>query len=201
MSYELSENELILLDNLVYLKFKDDYADGDVKISTIVDDLKKKNGLDASKNSKGEYPGMMSKGEWKRIIKNISNNPKLMNLHVAKIKETKSGMKAMVVVGDKKDITSATVIFRGTTCDEEWMDNAKGGFMADTPGQIEALEFINNISKYYGYKNMTVSGHSKGGNRSQYVALLSDNIGRCISIDGQGFSPEFRANTELHNKL
>lgn len=80
-----------------------------------------------------------------------------MDLHVAKIKETKSGMKAMVLVENPKDKTSATVIFRGTTCDYEWMDNAEGGFMADTPGQIEALEFIKNIFKYYGYKNMTVS--------------------------------------------
>ena len=194
MKNELTENELILLDNLVYLKMDDKYINGGYAVSDIINEFTKNPKLlDESKNDKGKYPGMMSKGEWKRIIKNISNNPKLMNLHVAKIKETKSGMKAMVLVGDKKDITSATVIFRGTTCDDEWMDNAKGGFMADTPGQIEALEFINNISKYYGYKNMTVSGHSKGGNRSQYVALLSDNIDRCISIDGQGFSPEFKA--------
>ena len=158
MKNELTENELILLDNLVYLKTDDKYINGRCTVSDIINEFTESPKLlDENKNDKGEYPRMMSKGEWKRIIKNISNNPKLMNLHVAKIKETKSGMKAMVLVENPKDKTSATVIFRGTTCDDEWLDNAKGGFMADTPGQIEALEFINNISKYYGYKNMTVS--------------------------------------------
>ena len=37
MSYELSENELVLLDNLVYLKFNKKHD----KVSDIIEDLKK----------------------------------------------------------------------------------------------------------------------------------------------------------------
>lgn len=36
-----------------------------------------------------------------------------------------------------------------------------------------------------------MAGHSKGGNKAQYVTVLSDKVDRCISMDGQGFSQEF----------
>lgn len=37
------------------------------------------------------------------------------------------------------------------------------------------------------YDSITVTGHSKGGNKAQYVTVLSDKVDRCISMDGQGF--------------
>ena len=41
------------------------------------------------------------------------------------------------------------------------------------------------------YDSITVTGHSKGGNKAQYVTVLSDKVDRCISMDGQGFFQEF----------
>ena len=42
------------------------------------------------------------------------------------------------------------------------------------------------------YENVYVTGHSKGGNEATLVTMVySDVIDRCISGDGQGFSPEF----------
>ena len=41
------------------------------------------------------------------------------------------------------------------------------------------------------YDSITVTGHSKGGNKAQYVTVLSDKVDRCISMDGQRFSQEF----------
>ena len=42
------------------------------------------------------------------------------------------------------------------------------------------------------YENVYVTGHSKGGNEATLVTMVySDVIDRCISSDGQGFSPEF----------
>lgn len=38
---------------------------------------------------------------------------------------------------------------------------------------------------------ITVTGHSKGGNKAQYIALLDDSVSRCVSFDGQGFSDQF----------
>lgn len=40
-------------------------------------------------------------------------------------------------------------------------------------------------------KTITVIGHSKGGNKAKYIAILDDSVTRCLSFDGQGFSDEF----------
>ena len=53
--------------------------------------------------------------------------------------------------------------------------------------QIDALNYINSL----GFDNITVTGHSKGGNKAQYVTILSSKIIKCISVNGQGFSNEF----------
>lgn len=72
MKNELTENELILLDNLVYLKTDDKYINGRYAVSDIINEFTENPKLlNKSKNDKGEYPRMMSKGEWQRIIKNI----------------------------------------------------------------------------------------------------------------------------------
>ncbi len=40
-------------------------------------------------------------------------------------------------------------------------------------------------------KTITVTGHSKGGNKAKYITILDDSVTRCLSFDGQGFSDEF----------
>lgn len=62
--------------------------------------------------------------------------------------------------------------------------------MSDTIQQERAAEYINNLPLKYG-NDLTVSGHSKGGNKAQYVTIVTDRVERCLSQDGQGFSPEF----------
>lgn len=70
---------------------------------------------------------------------------------------------------------------------DEWIDNAIGLGVSDTERQKAALDYIENLP----YDSITVAGHSKGGNKAQYVTVLSDKVDRCISMDGQGFSQEF----------
>ena len=47
------------------------------------------------------------------------------------------------------------------------------------------------------YDNLTMTGHSLGGNLAEYATIVSeeygldDNIERCVSFDGPGFSDEF----------
>ena len=100
------------------------------------------------------------------------------------------------------------VAFRGTA-DGEWLDNGKGlsgisetnvystygvvrGDFA-TDQQVEALNWFHRIAVRNGWDELTditVSGHSKGGNKAQFVALHSLLVSRGFSFDGQGFSPE-----------
>lgn len=79
------------------------------------------------------------------------------------------------------------VIFKGSTEAFEWKDNVEGITTADTQSQIDAVNFVNSIDS----DNITVVGHSKGGNKAMYCAIVSDKVKRCVSMDGQGFSDEF----------
>jgi len=81
----------------------------------------------------------------------------------------------------------SVVTFHGTYTSEHWYDNGTGLGTSDTKAQKEALEYINSLP----YDDITVVGHSKGGNLSQYVTITSDKVNRCVSMDGQGFSQEF----------
>jgi len=64
-----------------------------------------------------------------------------------------------------------------------------------SPMQEEALDYMETLKKsgvFEKYDNVYVTGHSKGGNEATLVTMIySDVIDRCISGDGQGFSPEF----------
>lgn len=91
----------------------------------------------------------------------------------------------------------AVVVFRGTTTQKEWEDNGQGAYEYNTMQQIDALNYVNNLP----YDNITVTGHSKGGNKAQYVTILSPKVEKCISVNGQGFSNEFlkRYKEEIEN--
>lgn len=69
-------------------------------------------------------------------------------------------------------------------------------------GQAEALDYFHKMSARLNLDesvHVTVSGHSKGGNVAQFVALNEPLVDRCFSIDGQGFSPEHMI--ELRNRF
>lgn len=115
----------------------------------------------------------------------------------------------------------ASVVFRGTGSDE-WIDNGRGlsgvaeentyndygkggnilatrilaeDFASDR--QAEAVNFFRTLCANKGWSekdDITLSGHSKGGNKAQFVTMLSPLVSRCFSFDGQGFSPEAVAN-------
>ncbi len=112
---------------------------------------------------------------------------------------------------------SVSVCFSGTGAGE-WIDNGEGlsGIPTEntyitydksgevisqiavendyaTPRQVEALNWFNRLVSLNSWDKqvrITVSGHSKGGNKAQFVAVCSGLVTECYSFDGQGFSPE-----------
>lgn len=52
---------------------------------------------------------------------------------------------------------------------------------------------INKLYEELGLEDsyVTVTGHSKGGNKAKYITVLDSSVDRCVSFDGQGFSDEF----------
>ncbi|AZK48624.1 Mbeg1-like protein [Paenibacillus lentus] len=204
---ELNESQLLLLNNIMYLK---GVANSNKRtVGEVVDILLNGGGLDKNieivkKKGGGteeKYPHDMSRGEWVAILNAINKDPQLKDLKInhgitgempdkngqpimKNGKVLEAGMRVATFVDPDGE---ATVVFRGTGGDFEWFDNGQGGYLADTPQQIAALEYIESLE----YDNITVTGHSKGGNKTQYVAILSDKVKKAVSFDGQGFSREF----------
>nr|WP_249641473.1 MULTISPECIES: Mbeg1-like protein [unclassified Enterococcus] len=86
--------------------------------------------------------------------------------------------------------TDVNVIFRGSGNAAEWQDNGEGGYLSDTEAQKAAANYIEQLPEHFG-NQLTASGHSKGGNKAQYVTITTNRIERCVSFDGQGFSKQF----------
>ena len=178
---KLNYEDLILLNNLIYLEWD---AKEDEELINIVDNIINNEELDDLIDNMGNCTIKFPKSEWVNILEQIKNKPNLKELRIKNIYNYKSGMRVACFVDGENN---ATVVFKGTTTTKEWDDNGKGAYEYDTLEQIDALNYINSLS----FNDITVTGHSKGGNKAQYVTILSSKIIKCISVNGQGFSNEF----------
>lgn len=192
----LADNQLAQLDNLIYYISNDPRIEEQLKNGTSVGVIVHECLGSVETFDKfvgGELPAKMSEQEWKNMLGAIADDETLCSYKIQnyvndpeKQSDTYNFCAATFVSQDNSD---ANVIFRGTNGDlSEWTDNGAGGYSTDTRYQEEAVSYINGLP-FEG--NITVSGHSKGGNLSMYAAIMSDRVGRCVAIDGQGFSEEF----------
>lgn len=178
----LTNAQLLMLDNLIYT----DYCDNGDTVNDIIRQIS--SDLDAGKEISS---CMMTSDEWRTLISDIEKNKTLLNYQVQNYEnDATTGMRAACFVDNIKDPHDVNVVFRGTCGDYEWHDNGEGGYLSDTKQQKMAAEYVNALPESYG-NNMTVTGHSKGGNKAQYVTIVTDRISKCVSFDGQGFSEEF----------
>ena len=144
-----------------------------------------------------------------KILKNsIAKNSHLANSRISDLTYSKSGLTACVFTKPNGDIS---VVFKGTG-NGEWIDNGEGlsGIPEEntyitpdgirivekdfaTDQQVQALNWFNTIAaknNWNSKNSITVSGHSKGGNKAQFITINSDFPDRCYSFNGHGFSPE-----------
>jgi len=177
----LDYSELILLNNLIYLEWE---ASEGENLFDIIENILKGDNLQTLVDKASNCIGSMTAKEWINILELILNDSNMKNITVTNIENDISGMRAACFV---YEYDTVYVVFRGTTTLKEWEDNGQGAYEYDTKQQICALDYINKLN----YKNILVSGHSKGGNKAQYVTIRSPKINKCISINGQGFSNEF----------
>lgn len=102
------------------------------------------------------------------------------------------GISAATFVGADN---TATVVFRGTDGSyKQWFDNFEGAGIEfrGTPQQEAALRYTEMIAaSELGLTDVTVTGHSKGGNMAMFVAIFCENVARSVSFSGQGFSENF----------
>lgn len=189
MAYrELSEKELLLLTNYAY--FKCSTYDG--TIGENIQKLKDEKGeYDISKvTAQGACGDIISEEDAIDILKRIEEDERLSSLSAVR-KMDNEGMRGILY--EDQNGKKATLVFRGTGGTyKAWEDNVLGEYQTDTRIQKLAADFV----KYEcaEYDDITVTGHSKGGNLSQYVTVVcGGQIDRCVSFDGQGFSEKFRS--------
>ena len=193
----LSVKQYLLLNNLMYLEPEDgpfpdlrdfigqrigDYI-GTIDVSMIRDDGR---------------PRMTTAEEWKNIILAIARDSlirkmKIMTVHVDLSPDGGAGKSAVFL---SPDTAEAAIVFKGTELvagSAQWKDNFYSGNLTDTPHQLRALEWYRDVWQNYHLNQyeVTVTGHSKGGNKAKYITVVDGTPDHCVSFDGEGFSDLF----------
>ena len=210
----LTNYQLILLDNLIYLdkiaKIKQEINEAnDYTVRRLISDLLNNKEIEmywkdelkqdqSDENNPGQC--LMNLDEWIDVLTAIKNDETLMNMKITNVFDSDSSanpnvpsagtnFRAACFSNDEETV----IVFRGTHGAYTWNDNGEGGYQADTASQQEALYYVNLLGADLTTSGkITVTGHSKGGNLAQYVTICAANlvVDRCVSFDGQGFSNE-----------
>lgn len=196
MENQLNKEQILLINNLMYIDNEYPFESiTNSKEETVGDYINKiaSEKIDSDK----EYGSFMTGDDWKNTINAIKQDEQLMDMKIADThvdnSQTGGGGESALFVDPKTG--EAVVTFRGTA-NHEWQDNFVGGGMTDaadgvsTPQQENALKWYQSLDLDE-YSTVTVTGHSKGGNKAKYITVLDDSVDRCVSFDGQGFSDEF----------
>ncbi len=193
----LTDNELGMIEQLTYLNTDVAKAAGAKgysgfhagrKNESIGDILAAfdENALQALANKGEESIGFVSGKEWAGMIRYLQSS-RMKDLVLTDTMTREDGTTLALCFTEAQNSTDAVVAFKGTSGGDEWVDNVQGLNQSDTRCQKETLDFIESLSA----ENITVTGHSKGGNKAMYAAITSDKVIRCVAYDGQGFSQEF----------
>ena len=176
---ELTQEQLLLLNNLMYYNS----SGNEVTVEDIAEDIK--NNLDLKNLSGGfeHHPERMQE-----IADAILSDKELCSLQIRGSTEANS-ISAKCFVDP--DTNEATIAIRGTGGSyDAWKDNVEGGYETDTTCQKTIDSFVKEMGNKY--DDITITGHSKGGNLAQYATVKNgDEIVRCVSFDGQGFNNDF----------
>lgn len=195
-----TDTELLLLCNLLQLRKRDVPSKGkkkiiespfkciwkDENIGVSIEEMLEHIDVELLRSNKVlakySFDGMITGERWADMIEAIRAS-KIKRLKLKKIEiDDKDAMNAYF----EDEVGNGYVVFRGTGSGE-WKDNFTGGYETDTEQQKRALHFVSSIQK----DELIAVGHSKGGNKAKYVALMSNKVVRCVSFDGQGFSQDF----------
>lgn len=189
----LTTEQTLLLNNLMYMSSGNDSPMVEASIyegKTVGEWL---NNIDISQLRDDRYYGSFTTGkDWKDIIQAARNDETIMNMTVATTYTDSAGGGGKSAVLTNSSTGDAVVVFQGTA-GGEWKDNFTGGNVTDTPCQENALEWYQSVYREQGLEGyeVTITGHSKGGNKAKYITLLDSTVDHCVSFDGQGFSDEF----------
>ena len=191
-----------------YLSNKVDLSSDSCKFSDVVSKLRQSYERDSDKWSQEQL------SQLEVLEKAIEEDNYLAESVIGNQIHIKNGLNACTFTDQDGTVS---VVFRGTG-DGEWIDNGEGlsgipeeniYFQYDRNGdvigetviqndyatdqQVEALNWFNKTAAQNGWDentNIIISGHSKGGNKAQFITANSDLVDQCYNFNGQGFSPE-----------
>lgn len=184
-----TQQELLLLSNFAYIPA----CLSDKPVGEIINSYRDPSG---GFTPESVYPAAAGGGMdlddvctvFSEMDKRIGKNPAFGEISVAR-KLDENNVRALCYTDPKDE--NPVIVFRGTggTADA-WTDNFEGAFYSDTDIQQTANDFVEFECGMY--RDIVVTGHSKGGNMAQYVTVKQcDRIKECVSYDGQGFGEKF----------
>jgi len=152
------------------------------------------------KNSSGFYPAEINEEEFSVVLNTIEHNKQIYEkIKIVDVDNSiygnASGSDRVVNVTFQFE-DNLIIVYKGTAGDYEWKDNVEGTYnITDTKQQRRALKYFDEmVKKFENVKEIYVSGHSKGGNKAQYIGVLRGNMSKLekvYSFDGQGFNDNF----------
>lgn len=184
MREQITEAEIsMVLDTYMYLNYESKKS-GSYELSELLEEMSGEPEYAEGGDHYNEY----------RILCQAAENPQIGKLCV-KYPSSKmsydTGTAACTFVD--REARKVYVVYRGSG-DGEWMDNGLGMTQAVTVQQERAQQYFEQVVEEEALDaswRVVVTGHSKGGNKAQFVTMESkygELIDRCYSVDGQGFS-------------
>lgn len=196
MAEQLTKEQILLLNNLMYVVDGEPFESITTSDAETVGKYINQIPVDEIKDNE-DYGSYMTGADWKRLISAVKSDEQLMGMEIAATHvdnaQNGGGGKSAVFVAPQTN--EAVVAFRGTS-EREWKDNFTGGGPTDAADGVSTLQQENALDWYQSlnleqYDTITVTGHSKGGNKAKYITVMDDSVDRCMAFDGQGFSDEF----------
>lgn len=135
-------------------------------------------------------------GDYQTIMAAIEANPSLGHMELISRSEPAYDSKLLHACAFRDPYSNNVyVAYRGTG-DGKWVDNGEGLTANMTVMQETAVSYFDSVVESLPPEQLSegrliVTGHSKGGNEAQLVAMMSehrDQVDNCYSYDGQGFS-------------
>ncbi|MCR4685442.1 MAG: DUF2974 domain-containing protein [Lachnospiraceae bacterium] len=184
----MNDQELLLLSNYVYM----DASTDPMTIRESLDRFRNADGTFDEKSVAGAgIGGGMDSRQAADLFRRMDAMPdSFLDLYPSRVTDDPA-LRGICYTNGKADGGTGTVVFRGTGGTyEAWNDNVTGEYLHATNIQKQAADFIN--YDCMGFSDLTVTGHSKGGNLAMYTTVVcSASVAACVSFDGQGFSKAF----------
>lgn len=196
-----NEVDAMILAQIVYLDF-------DGIVSTEGDDsttlLAAVRGMVKRYQGKGVYLGKLLPPDLVNVAVRAARTPRFGNLRlrgfVNRIRQGKEQSQFCAMTASISD-TEHVVIFRGT--DDTlvgWKENFNMSFMMPVPAQLEAVRYFERMAELL-EGDLTLTGHSKGGNLAVYAAVrsaegLKERVRNVYNLDGPGFDLAFIGSEE-----